>query len=150
MSTMTETEDKGAAARMFKRKLYIIGAMRLIDSMNVNMIMPYGLQLASRLLNKPTESPEVATAFALLLGLYSLFEIVFSPVWGMLADMMGRRPILLIGIAGSAVAPVLLSLGSSFWVVLFFRALDGFFCGNQAILRTYLGEIVDKSNEAML
>ena len=33
-------------------------------------------------------------------------------------------------------------------MVFLFRALDGLFCGNQAILRTYLGELVDKTNEA--
>ena len=53
-----------------------------------------------------------------------------------------------IGIAGTAVAPVLLGLGQSFTAVILFRALGGFFCGNQAILRTYLGEVAKKSNEA--
>jgi len=133
---------------MFNRRLYVIGAMRLIDSMNVNMIMPYGLELVSMFLNKAKDSPESATAYAWLVGLYSLFEIVFSPFWGVAADVVGRRPILLIGIAGTAIAPVLLGVGQSLTAVLLFRALGGFFCGNQAILRTYLGEIANKTNEA--
>jgi len=143
----SETQE-AAARRMFNRRLYVIGAMRLIDSMNVNMIMPYGLELVSMFLNKAKDSPESATAYAWLVGLYSLFEIVFSPFWGVAADVVGRRPILLIGIAGTAIAPVLLGVGQSLTAVLLFRALGGFFCGNQAILRTYLGEIANKTNEA--
>jgi len=147
MSTQTEAEVK-AAKRLFNWRLFIIGAMRLIDSMNVNMIMPYGLQMVAMFLNQETSSPEASTAFAWLVGLYSFFEIIFSPFWGVVADWIGRRPCLLIGMAGTAMAPVLMGLGQSLSAVFLFRALDGFFCGNQAVIRTYLGELVDKSSEA--
>lgn len=145
--SQSETEVK-AAKRLFNWRLLIIGAMRLIDSMNVNMIMPYGLQMVAMFLNQETSSPEASIAFAWLLGLYSFFEIIFSPFWGVVADSIGRRPCLLIGMAGTAIAPVLLGLGQSLTAVFLFRALDGFFCGNQAVIRTYLGELVDKSCEA--
>ncbi|CAJ1336716.1 unnamed protein product [Effrenium voratum] len=143
-----QLEDEAAAKRLFNQRLFVIGSMRLIDSMNVTMIMPYGLELMSMLLNQDKGSAEVGTAFAWFIGLYSLCEIVFSPLWGMAADNIGRRPVLLIGIAGTAIAPILLGLGQSLPLVFAFRALGGFFCGNQAILRTYLGEIADKNNEA--
>lgn len=147
MSTQSEAEVK-AAKRLFNWRLFIVGAMRLIDSMNVNMIMPYGLQMVAMFLNQETSSPEASTAFAWLVGLYSFFEIIFSPFWGVVADWIGRRPCLLIGMAGTAMAPVLMGLGQSLSAVFLFRALDGFFCGNQAVIRTYLGELVDKGSEA--
>lgn len=147
MSTQSEAEVK-AAKRLFKWRLSIVGAMRLIDSMNVNMIMPYGLQMVAMFMNQETSSPEASTAFAWLVGLYSFFEIIFSPFWGVVADWIGRRPCLLIGMAGTAMAPVLMGLGQSLSAVFLFRALDGFFCGNQAVIRTYLGELVDKGSEA--
>lgn len=130
------------------RALFLIGAMRLIDSMNVTMIYPYGLEMVALFLEKPTESPEVGTAYAWFVGMFSLFEIIFSPLWGMVADIIGRKPCLLMGMMGTAICPVLLGLGHSLSVALLFRGLCGVFCGNQAILRTYLGELVEKNEEA--
>ena len=143
--------DAQAAKRLFNRRLFIIGAMRLVDSMNVNMIMPYALQMVAMFLNQETSSPQVTTAFAWFVGLYSFLEVIFSPLWGFMADLIGRRPCLLLGIAGTAVVTVLLGVGQSLTAVFLFRALDGFFCGNQAVIRTYLGELVenaDKTSEA--
>eukprot|EP00438_Fugacium_kawagutii_P027448 Skav208099 [mRNA] locus=scaffold1681:224923:240091:- [translate_table: standard] len=68
-------------------------------------------------------------------------------MWGMLADRFGRRPVLLIGLLGSAVAPIIFGMAESLPVALGARLMDGFFCGNIGVVRTYLGETVDGSNE---
>eukprot|EP00439_Symbiodinium_sp_Y106_P026948 s2286_g3.t1 len=65
-------------------------------------------------------------------------------MWGMLADKVGRRPVLLVGLTGSAVAPIIFGMAGSLPA----RLMDGFFCGNIGVVRTYLGELVDNSNEA--
>ena len=75
-------------------------------------------------------------------------QVLFSAFWGMLADRVGRRPVLLLGLAGSAVAPVIFGTAQSLSVALSARLLDGFFCGNVGVARTYLGEMVDRTNEA--
>ena len=38
---------------------------------------------------------------ALLLASFSMMQFLFAPVWGRLSDRIGRRPVLLIGLAGS-------------------------------------------------
>ncbi|CAE7672756.1 ZIFL2 [Symbiodinium pilosum] len=122
--------------------------MNLIDCINVNLLTPYVDKMVSTFLGKSPQSPEVAHTVGLLIGLYSLFEVICSPFWGMFADFAGRKPCLLIGLAGSAIAPILFGLGQSMPVIFAARALDGFFCGNMGVTRTYLGEIVDETNEA--
>ena len=52
------------------------------------------------------------------------------------------------GLGGSVIAPVVFGLGQSFPVLFAARAIDAFFCGNRGVTLTYLGEIVDASNEA--
>jgi len=69
-------------------------------------------------------------------------------MWGMLADRFGRRPVLLVGLAGSAAASILMGLADSYPAALAARLLDGFFCGNECVANTYLGELVDSENEA--
>ena len=145
---LSASASDAARPRLTNKTLFVIAAMNLIDCINVNIMTPYAVEMVSTFLNKNPDSSDVHTTVSLLIGLYSLFEVIFSPFWGMVADRVGRRPCLLIGLAGSALAPILLGLGKSLPVIFAARALDGFFCGNLGVTRTYLGEVVDKTNEA--
>ncbi len=42
------------------------------------------------------------TALGLMIALYSFMQFLFAPLWGRLSDRIGRKPVLLIGIAGFA------------------------------------------------
>lgn len=39
----------------------------------------------------------------LLMASYSIMQFVFAPIWGRISDQVGRRPILMLGLAGSVV-----------------------------------------------
>lgn len=134
--------------RLNRKTLFVLGAMNLIDCINVNLLTPYVDKMVSTYLNQSPQSPAVAHTVGMLIGLYSLCEVIFSPLWGTFADKVGRKPALLIGLGGSCIAPVMFGLGTSLPTIFAARALDGFFCGNMGVTRTYLGEIVDESNEA--
>ena len=61
----------------------------------------------------------------LLTGVYALGQLIFAPVWGRLSDRTGRRPLILIGIAGYAIAQVLFGLATSLWLLYAVRILGG-------------------------
>jgi DHA1 family multidrug resistance protein-like MFS transporter len=65
-----------------------------------------------------------AGAFA---GIYMLSVVVFSPVWGAASDRYGTKPILLLGLAGSALAVFALAFAESLWTAYFGRAVQGAF-----------------------
>lgn len=44
-----------------------------------------------------------------LLGSAALFLIVFAPVWGRISERTGRKPVLLVGLAGAVLAPALMA-----------------------------------------
>jgi MFS family permease len=48
-----------------------------------------------------------------LLSVFSLMQFIFAPIWGRISDRVGRRPILLIGLAGSVVFYALFGYASS-------------------------------------
>ena len=60
-----------------------------------------------------------------LTGVYALMQLIFAPVWGRWSDRIGRRPLILIGIAGYVVAQVLFGLATSLWLLYAARILGG-------------------------
>ena len=61
----------------------------------------------------------------MLTGVYALGQLIFAPVWGRLSDRTGRRPLILIGIAGYVIAQILFGLATSLWLLYAARILGG-------------------------
>ena len=59
----------------------------------------------------PRETIAIHTTF--LTSIYAFVQLIASPFWGQWSDRVGRRPLILLGIAGSAVAQLLFGLASS-------------------------------------
>jgi MFS family permease len=98
-----------------------------------------------------TDIPEMATGalFAGLLGsVYSLMQFVFSPVWGARSDRVGRRPVLLLTVAGSAVSYLVLVFSGSFTVFLISRILGGIMGGNLAVAIAAVADVTSRENRA--
>lgn len=51
----------------------------------------------------PVEGGPGGAVLGLLFAVFSLMQFLFSPFWGRLSDRVGRRPILLVSLAGSVV-----------------------------------------------
>ena len=61
----------------------------------------------------------------LLTGVYALMQLIFAPLWGRWSDRIGRRPLILIGIAGYVVAQVMFGLSTSLWLLYAARIVGG-------------------------
>jgi len=61
----------------------------------------------------------------LLTGVYSLMQLAGAPLWGRWSDRIGRRPLILIGIAGYIIAQVLFGLSTSLWLLYAARIIGG-------------------------
>jgi len=134
--------------RLTNRTLFVLGTMTIIDMINFNLLSPYVDEMISNFLDAGPQDSRVEETVGSLIGLYSLCEVLFSVFWGYLSDRIGRKPVILIGLGGSIVAPIVFGLAPSLTVVFLARGLDGFFCGNVGVVKTYLGELVDETNEA--
>jgi DHA1 family tetracycline resistance protein-like MFS transporter len=84
----------------------------------------------------------------LLMAIYSLFQLTAAPLWGRLSDRIGRRPILLLGMAGSTVSYIWLGMADSLWMLFAARALGGAMAGNIAAAFAYAADITTPENRA--
>lgn len=65
--------------------------------------------------------------------------------WGGLSDRIGRKPVLLVGCAGTMMSMIMVGFAGNIWVALIGRALGGFLNGNIGVIQTMVGEICTKA-----
>ncbi len=83
-----------------------------------------------------------------LIGVFSLMQFVFAPLWGQLSDRLGRRPILLVSLAGSTASYLLLGLAHGYGLLLAARILAGICAANIAVANAYVADITTKENRS--
>ena len=83
-----------------------------------------------------------------LLTAYSAAQFLSAPVLGRLSDRTGRRPILLLSLAGSAGSLALTGVAGSLWLLLAGRALAGLFGGSIATGQAYIADLTRPEERA--
>ena len=61
----------------------------------------------------------------LLFASFSLAQLVFSPILGRLSDRIGRKPVILISLLGTAIGSFVTGAAGALWVLFLGRILDG-------------------------
>jgi DHA1 family tetracycline resistance protein-like MFS transporter len=83
----------------------------------------------------------------LIMAAYSLMQFIFAPMWGSLSDRIGRRPVLLVSLAGAAVSYGVFAVASAMQgrialgVILLSRALAGICGANITVAQAYIADI---------
>ena len=80
----------------------------------------------------------------ILVSAFAIAEAATCPLWGIVSDHYGRKPIVLIGLAGTALSSVLFGLSTKFWMALVARLIGGLLNGNVAVMQTMVAELVTK------
>lgn len=87
-----------------------------------------------------------ATMIGFLTASYAAAQLISSPLLGRLSDRVGRRPVLLISIAGSVAGFVLLALAQNLWMLFLARIVAGFTGGNISVAQAYITDVTDEKN----
>ena len=85
------------------------------------------------------------SALGFLMAIFALMQFIFSPIWGVLSDRFGRKPIILIGVFGYAISMLLFGLATKLWMLFFARALAGIL--SSATMPTAMAFIGDSTDE---
>jgi DHA1 family tetracycline resistance protein-like MFS transporter len=76
-----------------------------------------------------------------LFAVFALFSFISSPILGMLSDKYGRRPVLLISLASSAVGWIIFAFSNTIFGLFLGRIIDGSAAGNISTAQNYLIDI---------
>ncbi|EMC8778738.1 Tet(A)/Tet(B)/Tet(C) family tetracycline efflux MFS transporter [Providencia rettgeri] len=92
-----------------------------LDAMGIGLIMP----VLPALLREYVTLENLANHYGILLALYAIMQVFFAPILGRWSDKFGRKPILLISLAGAVLDYSLLALSSSLWMLYLGRLISG-------------------------
>ena len=124
-----------------RSSLFIIFTTVFLDLIGFGIVIPlvaiYGKHFGASSLQ-----------LALLGAVYSFMQFFFAPVWGNLSDRWGRRPILLISLAGSTTSYFLFGLAPSFYWLFASRAFAGIFAANISAAQAYIADITTPADRA--
>lgn len=84
----------------------------------------------------------------LLFTSYSLAQLLGASVLGRLSDRFGRRPILMLSLAGSAISMVLSGLAGTLLLLCLARAFAGLFGGSIATAQAYIADVTPRQERA--
>jgi len=77
----------------------------------------------------------------LLFASFSGMQFLFAPLWGRLSDRFGRRPLILLGLCGSAGSYLLFGLAKTYLVLLLSRVLAGVFAATIGTAQAYIADV---------
>lgn len=113
----------------------------LLDLIGFSMILPllpfYALEFGAS-----------HAQIGFLYASYSLAQLVCAPLLGRLSDRVGRRPVLLVSIAGGVGAYLLFAAAGSYAVLLIARLFAGMAAGNYGIAQAYVADVTPADQRA--
>jgi DHA1 family tetracycline resistance protein-like MFS transporter len=87
-------------------------------------------------------------AIGLLFGVFSLAQLLAGPVMGDLSDRYGRRPVLVLSLAGTVISFVMLALAQSMTMLFAARIVDGLSGGSISTARAYVADVTEPKGRA--
>lgn len=123
-----------------KKALFVIFLVIFIDLLGFGIIIPVLPFFTEKVLVMSK------TEIGLLTGIYSLMQFIFTPVWGSLSDVYGRKPILQMSLAGNVIAYTLMALVftniiPSVALLFIARAFAGFFSANLSAAQAVVSDV---------
>lgn len=126
------------------RPFLVILATGALDGAGFALVFP----VLPALLREMTAAEDVSSLFGAMLALYALMQFVFAPVLGVLSDRYGRRPVLLLSLAGSIVDYLIMAFTPYLWLLFVGRAMAGLTAANSAVATAYIADITPAAERA--
>ena len=119
----------------------ILFSVVLLDLIGFGIVIPILPFLSPELGADKLDVAYIIVAYAVGAGLC-------APFWGGLSDRIGRKPVIIICLAGAAISYVMLGLASELWMVYVARAFAGLMAGNVGVASAMMADITGPENRA--
>lgn len=122
------------AGRSKKSILALVFFIMLMDVIGLSLFFPIAPYIVGRYSSD-------AIMVTMLSVIYSAAQFIAAPILGKLSDRMGRRPVLLISIAGSVAGYFVFGIAGSLQVLFLSRLISGFAGGNMSTASAVIADV---------
>ena len=132
--------------QLFKQgsiQLYPLFLALFIDMLGFGIVMPILPRYAEYL-------GAASWQIGLLVGIFSLAQLIMLPFWGNLSDKIGRKPVLVISMLGTAIGYLIMALTRSITVMIIGRILDGASGGNISVIQASVSDMTKPSERSRM
>jgi multidrug resistance protein len=129
------------AGELRRTALGVVFVTILIDFAGFSVLFPVLPLYADRLGATPLQ-------VGLILTLYALAQLLFLPVWGWISDRVGRRPVILLSLLGTAVSFLLLAEAQSVHTIYAARVLAGLFAASIGTAQAVVTDVTSPAERA--
>lgn len=126
---------------MKSKPLLLVFLIVFIDLMGFGIVIPLLPLYGERYHPSPAE-------FGLLMAVFSFMQFLFAPILGRLSDRFGRRPILLLSLAGTVIGYVLFAFQQSIELLFLSRVVAGIMGANVATAQAVIADITAPEERA--
>lgn len=90
------------------------------------------------------------TVIGFLVASFSVAQMIFSPLLGRLSDRIGRKPVLLLSLCGTAAGSLLTGLAGTVWLLFLGRVLDGASGASVSVAQAAVADVAHPSQRPRL
>jgi len=123
------------------RALPLVFLVMLMDIVGLSILGPVAPYIM-----RPFSSD--ALTVTLLMVIYAAAQFFAAPALGKISDRVGRRPVLLVSVFGSAVGYFLFGIGGTLWVLFLSRLIDGITGGNLSTATAVIADVSQPEERA--
>ncbi|KAG9259286.1 major facilitator superfamily domain-containing protein [Emericellopsis atlantica] len=123
------------------RQMFVLACCRICEPIAFMSIFPYIYYMIEDF-HITSDASKISVYAGMVTSAFTLAEFATGVLWGRLSDRIGRKPVLLFGLAGTALSVLIFGFAPSLPVALFARALGGLLNGNIGVLQTTVAELV--------
>jgi DHA1 family tetracycline resistance protein-like MFS transporter len=126
---------------MRRASLLVLFLTVFIDLIGFGMVIPF-LSYYAR------EYGASGTTVGAVVGVYSIMQFFFAPVWGRISDRIGRRPVILISLTASCLGYFLFGVAHSLALLFASRLIAGAGGANIGTAQAYIADTTTVENRA--
>ena len=118
--------------------LLVLLAIGFLTALGLSLVFPVLPFIVAR---STGDSGQVALWVGALTSVYAGCALFAGPILGTLSDRVGRKPILVVCLAGSAIGWIIFGIGGSILALLLARVVDGVTAGEQSVVFAAMADI---------
>lgn len=128
------------------RQLLLLAFLSLAEQTALNSISPYLPEMVGAMPGIP--EGETGLYVGILASSFALAQLSTNFLWGYASDVVGRKPVLILGTFALMCCFSVFGLCTKYWQVVVVHVAMGMLNGNAACVPTVLGEVTDRSNQS--